>query len=289
MSEMTALLVEDLEEMRRSYAWHLKEQNIRVLEASDKDSAIKIYKKWASHISVVLTDWRLVDSNAEDNGGIELAKEIKKLNPEQPIICMTAYHRPEELAGSDIFDKFYEKSPSDDSDGFVPNIPNIINFSKEKEKCAKQKTPQGLLNLKEKYRISDQDFHFLVQNRPLTPSIEKALLAFHVSSEIDFDKQSDINDCIGMPLIINPNDSRFKGSELLASPLIVVTKNQEEFVVAELYGHPMIYTYGASQKESISLLIDLLQEYFSDLNSGESDMTNDVVKFSNYLSELLGK
>lgn len=289
MSEMTALLVEDLDETREMYAWHLRKNNIRVLEAENKEDAIKIYKKWASHISLVFTDWRLVDKEEDDNSGVELAKEIKKLNPDQSIICMTAYHRPEEVAGSDVFDGFYEKSPSEDREGFLFNLPKIIDLSEERRKREKEKIPQELLAIKEKYRISEQDFHVLVQNRPLTPGIEKALLAFHISSEIDYEEnKEEYLERIGKPILVNPNDKTVVGSEKLAAPLIVVVKESEGYVIAELYGHPMIYTYGGTDKESISLLIELLMDYSGELEEDNECATKDVVKFSNYLAELLG-
>lgn len=55
MSQMTALLVDDLKSPRDMYAYHLKKHDIRVLEAESRDSAIRIYRQWASQISLVLT------------------------------------------------------------------------------------------------------------------------------------------------------------------------------------------------------------------------------------------
>ena len=286
---MTALLVEDLEEPREMYSYHLRQHNIRVLEADSRESAIRIYKQWGSQISLVLTDWRLVDSDENDNGGVDLANDIRQLDPDQNIYCMTAYHRPEEVKDLRVFNGLYEKAPTNDRNGFLYNLPNIINYSEESLKRKQKNIPKYLLNLKEKYRITDDDFHYLIQNRPLTPDMEKALLSFHFSNDYDQKDKDDNNVLISeTPYILPIADPNIPGSEDLKNPLIVIVKTVADYVITELYGHPMVYTYGETIEDSLIILIELLKEYHSEMNKDITYASSDIVKFSTYLEELFG-
>ncbi|MBF0370473.1 MAG: response regulator [Magnetococcales bacterium] len=285
MNQMTALLVEDREKLREQYARSLRKRNIKVYEADSKSSALRIYRRLASQIAVVLTDWRLIDNDENNNGGMELAESIRSLTPEQVIVCMTAYHQPQEVAPPDLFDMFFEKSPAEKKRSFTTNIPKIIDFVSDREKRKRRAVPESLVQLKKKYRITDDDFHKLIQNRSFTPSMERAILAFHNSNDMEHDPKTDPGD-FQVPKMIDPGCS-ISGSERLKVSLLVVSKEIEGHYVSELYGHPMVYTYGETEQESDELLLELLFEYYEDTCSEDGGIqSKDVVNFSHYLKEL---
>ncbi len=94
----TVLLAEDEESIREIAKTFLEMFGFNVLEAVNGKEALEIYQKRASEISIVLTDMGMPLMD-----GYELFSELKKLNPELPIIISSGYGDAEVTAriGSD--------------------------------------------------------------------------------------------------------------------------------------------------------------------------------------------
>src|SRR3989339_627964 len=80
----TILIIDDEEELRKLLAKILKLEGFFTLEAENGTKAREIFKK--EEISLMITDVRLPDVN-----GIELIREIKKVNPLTEVLVITAY------------------------------------------------------------------------------------------------------------------------------------------------------------------------------------------------------
>jgi DNA-binding NtrC family response regulator len=84
VSERTILLVDDEEPQRKVLAGFLRKKGFEAVACGTVDEALGVAA--ARTIDLVLTDLRM-----PDRGGLELLRELHALNPEIPVIVMTAY------------------------------------------------------------------------------------------------------------------------------------------------------------------------------------------------------
>jgi hypothetical protein len=86
--ESTILLIEDDLNSRIYFKKIMEELHLTILEATDGASGVKLFKK-NPDISLVLLDIRLPGVS-----GFEVLKELKKINPDIPVIAQTAFAMP---------------------------------------------------------------------------------------------------------------------------------------------------------------------------------------------------
>jgi DNA-binding NtrC family response regulator len=84
VSERIILLVDDEEPQRKVLAGFLRKKGFEAVACGTVDEALGVAA--ARTIDLVLTDLRM-----PDRGGLELLRELHALNPEIPVIVMTAY------------------------------------------------------------------------------------------------------------------------------------------------------------------------------------------------------
>lgn len=84
MKQCNLLLVEDEEIQRTEMKLALKEERFNVDDCKNAEEAIEIIKN--KTIEIVITDYNLPGKN-----GLELFRDIKSLNPEIPVIFITAF------------------------------------------------------------------------------------------------------------------------------------------------------------------------------------------------------
>ena len=82
--QITVLYAEDEKEAREGFAKTLERYTKEQYIASDGEDAIRLYRQY--HPDIVITDINMPNKN-----GIELAKEILEINPEQIIMFITAH------------------------------------------------------------------------------------------------------------------------------------------------------------------------------------------------------
>jgi DNA-binding NtrC family response regulator len=84
MPKNTLLIVEDEATQRQALATHLLDENFNVATAATADEALTIAS--LKTIDAVITDF-----NLPDNDGVYVLEQIKSMNPEIPVIIITAY------------------------------------------------------------------------------------------------------------------------------------------------------------------------------------------------------
>jgi DNA-binding NtrC family response regulator len=84
MPKQTILIVDDESSQRQILAGFLKQKGYGILEAASADKAIELVRK--SIIDVILTDYKMPDKN-----GLELLKEVRRINPETAVVMVTAF------------------------------------------------------------------------------------------------------------------------------------------------------------------------------------------------------
>jgi len=97
--EETILLVDDDENMRSTIAEVLDSLGYTVLVANDGAEALEIFKAYVNIINLVLTDMVMPKMD-----GADLAKSIRQLRQNIPIIFATGYDKAEVLASLNQFD-----------------------------------------------------------------------------------------------------------------------------------------------------------------------------------------
>ncbi len=85
-----ALVVEDTPDARNLFVEMLKMAGLKVLEATDGQSAVEIIETSGELIDVVLMDYRMPRMD-----GVQATKEIRKRFPDLPILFVSAWDEPE--------------------------------------------------------------------------------------------------------------------------------------------------------------------------------------------------
>ena len=84
MAERVILIVDDEEAQRKVLAGFLRKRGFEVVQAGDVGTALEIAA--SRTIDLVLTDMRMPGQT-----GLDLLGELYRLNPEVPVIVMTAF------------------------------------------------------------------------------------------------------------------------------------------------------------------------------------------------------
>ena len=89
MTDFRILLIDDEPAQITSIQSFLKRRNYKVLSASSGKEGISLIHE--NSIDLVFTDFRMQEMN-----GLDVVKEVKKFNPELPVVVMTAYSDTED-------------------------------------------------------------------------------------------------------------------------------------------------------------------------------------------------
>ncbi len=96
----TLLLVEDEDQVRNFTKVFLQKLGFIVIDASNGREALELYQKNVAKVSIIITDL-----NMPVMDGYELCHELKKLNPELPIIVISGFGDTNITSRIDHYDK----------------------------------------------------------------------------------------------------------------------------------------------------------------------------------------
>ncbi|MCX7834374.1 MAG: sigma-54 dependent transcriptional regulator [Ignavibacteria bacterium] len=140
-NKITILIVDDEAPQRITLSGHLKDLGYIIYEAESADKAIKIVKE--NLINIVLSDFQMPDKT-----GLDLFREIKRINPEIYFILFTAYGTVEtavEIMKEGAFDFLTKPINLDELELILKRIEERITLISEN---------QALKNLlEEKYKL----------------------------------------------------------------------------------------------------------------------------------------
>lgn len=89
MSDFRILLIDDEPAQILSIQSFLKRRNYQVVSANSGTDGLALFKK--GNVNLVFTDFRMPDMN-----GLQVVQEIAKINPEIPVVVLTAYSDSED-------------------------------------------------------------------------------------------------------------------------------------------------------------------------------------------------
>ena len=89
---LSILFVDDADDIRELYHFYFDDLFENVYEASDGDKALEIFKKNQHSIDLILTDQFMPNMN-----GLEMIREVRKLNLKLPIILITSTQDADDL------------------------------------------------------------------------------------------------------------------------------------------------------------------------------------------------
>jgi EAL domain-containing protein (putative c-di-GMP-specific phosphodiesterase class I) len=114
-ADPTILVVDDDPTLLRTYARHLEAENLRVERAADAQSAIKILR--TGLVDVVVSDVRMPGMD-----GIELLQLVRSIDPDMPVILVTASPEIESAAAAVEHGAFRYLCKPLDLDGLLGHI-----------------------------------------------------------------------------------------------------------------------------------------------------------------------
>ncbi len=137
MNDLTLLLIDDEEKLRKLLARILTLEGYHVLEAADARSAFRILEKEA--VQVILCDVKLPDAH-----GVELTQKLKSQYPDTEIILLTAYGTIGDGVKAMKNGAFDYLTKGDDNDKIVPLVARAMEKAQlqQKVKQLEQKVAQ---------------------------------------------------------------------------------------------------------------------------------------------------
>jgi len=84
MTDNSILLIDDEKVLLETVSDDLKESGYKVTTAESGQEGLRIFEK-------LQHDLVIIDLKMENMGGLEVSREIKKLNPETPVMILTGY------------------------------------------------------------------------------------------------------------------------------------------------------------------------------------------------------
>ena len=97
---LSILFVDDADDIRELYHFYFDDLFENVYEASDGDKALEIFKQNQHSIDLILTDQFMPNMN-----GLEMIREVRKLNSKLPIILITSTQDADDLIEAINFNK----------------------------------------------------------------------------------------------------------------------------------------------------------------------------------------
>lgn len=287
MARPTILLVEDHEDIRDHLALQFHQEGAHVLTAANSDEAYGIFQRRASEVAALVTDVRLDENDPRDRGGLELAEKIADILPNLPLIGVTAY---DPSVGAGVLDDVYEKKTPRAKRSIFRFIGSIISRAAAYDEARYADVPETLNRLRVKYGISSRDFATLVSSRRVSDLGRLALLAWHDAQGVVEGEDPEVEDRAaggGRCLRFLNAGTHVRGSASLRSDVAVVIRSVSEGVIAELYGMPLVFTYGDTEDEAVSALLAHLFDCFKSMGSVDEFIgpnLADVVRFHAFLT-----
>jgi CheY-like chemotaxis protein len=222
-------------------------------------------------VDVVITDIRLHAKMPLDKSGVKLARQLKAINPDLPIVGYSAAFAENELTDEErsLFTSFHARGNATPRE-IVKNVLfwKEIAIAAAGKRLAEAQT--RLQRYREKYGQTSPEFsimRFLVPNRL-------------VHTDGDISSVEDVLRRAGFELrLINRGTERPTVTDSVAhlqSPLMLWLRRDGEVTISEVYGFSEFYSYGDNEEEAIANVLRLMDGFHRDFESEKADGTRNL-------------
>lgn len=242
----------------------------------DEHSAVKEFIA-SPGIDFVITDIALHPKTRPDKTGVKLAKQLREIRSDLPIVGYSAAIAKEELTDKDraLFTSFYSRGDSN-PDEIMKHVDAWKKLANLSRKARFAKARARLEQYRNKYGQPSPEYsimRFLVPNRL-------------VQSTGDISSVEDVLRNAGFELrVINRGTVRRTvedGVAPLQSSLLIWLRRNADVTISEVYGYPEFYSYGENEEESIANLLLLMDGFYRDFKTERANSTR-----SKQISEFL--
>jgi CheY-like chemotaxis protein len=264
------LLVDDdaasLQQRRDMY----DEVGFATLAVGDEEQAIREFIA-SPGVDVVITDIRLHAKMPMDKSGVKLARELKAINPDLPIVGYSAAFAENELTDQEraLFTEFFARGNATPRE-IVKSVLSWKQLAMETGERRRAEARSRLQGYREKYGQSSPEFsimRFLVPNRL-------------IHTEGDVSSVEDVLRKAGFELrLINRGTSRptiKDGVAYLQLPLLLWLRQDGDVTISEAYGFSELYSYGDSEEDAIRNILLLMDGFHRDFEAQKADGTRNM-------------
>lgn len=245
------LLVQDREDARRDDSQLLKSLGCSVITAENANEALKKFFI-SPHLDLVFTDIDLVGSEtARDKSGVDIARFIKHLDNELPIIGRSSIFEDNELSDNEKswFDKWYSKGGMS-----YQALQKMFEDVKTQADAHKQKRFNeiaDIFNKLKKNNIIDQKDFGEVLELAISYGTTPFLQIEEATSESGYELK-----------LVSP-----KTSTMIGKPFLIWTKSESGTHETEVYGYSDLYSFGLDEEDALNNLLRLMSGFASDMKN----------------------
>ena len=294
--KLLALVVDDNPDIIAASKVYFEGHGLKAIGATSVQEALRHVKTTPS-LDLVITDVHLsLDPESADTGGVTLAKEIRKLRSDLPVLAYTGQKDPDFSAQVDwgVFNE-----PLSKGGGFEEierNLATCLEYARGYQRKRISTAKDELRRLQEKYRIPNYEVETL---RSFLPG-SRASAGRENSDPSEQAKTDEISNAdellrrFGYELQFVEAGAKVgdeqTGMALAQTPIPVWIKKEGKLFVAELYGHPSIYADGERRRDAIESLAKLMCGYHKDLlEARDQELGPEMLNLKGYLIQLFGK
>jgi CheY-like chemotaxis protein len=262
------LVVEDNEVGLRRRAGLLADAGCTPIPVRSRDEALRELRT-SPGVDMVLTDIRLVDRDG-DRSGVELARSIKDLDRDLPVIGYSAHFSDDDDLGSDkaLFAGTHIKGRMTYRD-ILQTIEDCRRRAMDYRLMRTRRALAALEVLRRRHECSVSEGDMIVAlapggagTRPIAPALEQA------------------------GYILRLIDIGVSGFE---RPIVVWLLATGSVVEAEVYGHPALYADGDDEQSATEHLIELMRLYAAELRVSPGRLAGPARDLGRFLEHVLGR
>jgi CheY-like chemotaxis protein len=286
-SDFLALVVDDQRSIREATKEYFQRHGLRAIVASSVKEALRHVKSTPA-LDVVITDVDLdPDPDANDTGGVTIAKEVRKIRAALPVLAYTA-HKEQDFDAPVDWDVFDE--PLGKGGGFKSieqNLEKCLGHARRYREKRITSAKDELIRLQQKYEIADYDVATLRSFLPGAHDITDK----RVEAGVGMLSADELLRRAGYELHLieagKPLGDEEVGNVVASVPVAVwVRKEGDSSYVAELYEHPCIYGEASTVEGAIGAVTMLMAGYHQDLQSSK-DLGVELQHLKEYLNRVL--
>jgi CheY-like chemotaxis protein len=263
------MIVDDRKDSRRSRVKQAESVGFKVLPVETAEDALGQLEV-SPEVDHVVTDIRLSTEVADDQSGIELARQITRLHQDLPVSYYSSYYAENDISDEDqqLFVNGWIKGETTwrEMDALFEEIyANAV----QRKAGRVAKADMARAKLKERHELEIIDTPEVL--RSLVPDSKGGRQVEEALAEAGY----------GLALV---RSSAFSPE---AMPLMVWVNAHGEHAEVEVFGHPSLFAPGETTREAIEALVELMRLFHEDLQGQGGDVDGPARTLQEFLARTM--